>query len=224
MTDQQYYEFIQPYTDAMQILLTRVDILKHSLYGDVSLPSVHNIQERIKKKQSIEEKLAKRGLPSTVASAKDYLQDIAGIRIICYFVNDIYSLVHALKKQADLVLIREQDYITHPKPNGYRSYHLILGIPVYCMDGMEYFPVEIQLRTMSMDIWASMEHRILYKKSRSDRPAVTAELKEYAEMLLTIEKRFEKHSETGEFSISDTGEKTLKAPPAPLPESIPPPR
>ena len=95
------------------------------------------------------------------------LQDIAGVRIICYFVDDIYNLAKSLKRQADLIVIREQDYIKAPKPNGYRSYHLIVGVPVYCMDGMEYFPVEVQLRTLSMDFWASMEHRISYKKERA---------------------------------------------------------
>lgn len=209
MTDQQYYDFIQPYTDAMQILLTRLDILKHSLYGDVSIRSVHNIQDRIKKKKSIEEKLTRNHLEPSMANAKDYLQDIAGVRVICYFVNDIYNLVNTLKKQTDLVMIRERDYIASPKPNGYRSYHLILGVPVYCMDGMEYFPVEIQFRTMSMDIWASMEHRILYKKSHENRAAVAAELKEYAEMLLEIERCFEKHSEFGKEGEEDLQSDTI---------------
>ena len=95
--------------------------------------------------------------------------DIAGARVICYFVNDIYNLVEILKSQTDLIVMKERDYIAGPKPNGYRSYHIILGIPVYCLDGMEYFPVEIQFRTMSMDFWASMEHRINYKKERQDR-------------------------------------------------------
>lgn len=92
---------------------------------------------------------------------------ILQVQVICYFVNDIYNLVEILKSQTDLIVMKERDYIAGPKPNGYRSYHIILGIPVYCLDGMEYFPVEIQFRTMSMDFWASMEHRINYK--RNDR-------------------------------------------------------
>ena len=104
---------------------------------------IHYIQNRIKKKKSLEEKLIRRGKEPTVDNAKDYLQDIAGVRIICYFVDDIYNLAKSLKRQADLIVIREQDYIKAPKPNGYRSYHLIVGVPVYCMDGMEYFPVEV---------------------------------------------------------------------------------
>ena len=133
-------------------------------------------------------------------NAKDYIQDIAGVRVICYFVDDIYNLVDILKRQSDLVMIRECDYIASPKPNGYRSYHLIVGIPVYCLDGMEYFPVEIQFRTMSMDFWASMEHRICYKKERSDKEALTQELREYADMLVEIEDRFEQYNDVGHLS------------------------
>ena len=156
MTNEEYYTFIQPYEDAKEVLLTRLHVLKHNLYG---------------------------------------VADIAGVRVICYFVDDIYNLVDALKRQSDLIVVRESDYVSKPKPNGYRSYHVIVGIPVYCLDGMEYFPVEIQFRTMSMDFWASMEHRILYKMERKDKDKLAAELKNYADMLVEIESRFELHSE-----------------------------
>ena len=149
MTDEEYYEFIQPYEDAKQMLLTRLDVLNHNLYGEASARPIHNIQCRIKKKQSIEEKLLRKGKEPTVMNAKDYLQDIAGVRVICYFVDDIYNLTELLKSQSDLIVIRERDYIGNPKPNGYRSYHVIVGVPVYCLDGMEYFPVEIQFRIIS---------------------------------------------------------------------------
>ena len=173
MNDEEYYNFVRPYADAMQMLLTRLDVLNHNLYGKSDSRPIHYIQNRIKKKKSLEEKLIRRGKEPTVDNAKDYLQDIAGVRIICYFVDDIYNLAKSLKRQADLIVIREQDYIKAPKPNGYRSYHLIVGVPVYCMDGMEYFPVEVQLRTLSMDFWASMEHRISYKKERADKEELT---------------------------------------------------
>ena len=199
MTDEQYYELIQPYTDAKEIMLSRLNTLKHNLYSEPSCKPIHNIQDRIKKKNSIEKKLAKKGVDATSMNAKDYLQDIAGLRVICYFVNDIYRLVDTIKIQADLIIIRESDYISNPKPNGYRSYHLIVGIPMYYVDGMEYFPVEIQFRTMAMDFWASMEHRILYKQIREDKTEVEAELQEYAEMLMGLEERFE------HFSVQETG-------------------
>ena len=145
----------------------------------------------------MEGKLAKKGKEATVENAKDYLKDIAGLRVICYFVDDIYNLADILKSQTDLVIIQERDYIASPKPNGYRSYHLIVGVPVYCLDGMEYFPVEIQFRTMSMDFWASMEHRITYKKEREDKERLQEEFREYANMLVEIEKRFEQYNDVG---------------------------
>lgn len=138
MTDEEYYEFIQPYEDAKQMLLTRLDVLNHNLYGEASARPIHNIQCRIKKKQSIEEKLQRKEKEPTVMNAKDYLQDIAGVRVICYFVDDIYNLTELLKSQSDLIVIKERDYIGNPKPNGYRSYHVIVGVPVYCLDGMEW--------------------------------------------------------------------------------------
>ncbi len=194
MTNEEYYTFIQPYADACEVLLARLNVLKHNLYSESAGQPIHNIQNRMKEKDSMEGKLRKKQKEPTVMNAKDYLQDIAGIRVICYFVQDIYILADALKRQSDLIAIRECDYIASPKPNGYRSYHVIVGVPVYCLDGMEYFPVEIQFRTMSMDFWASMEHRVLYKMERDDREKIAAELKEYAENLVKIERRFEQYS------------------------------
>lgn len=195
MNEDQYYDFVRPYEDAKQMLLTRLDVLNHTLYKESFCCPIHNIQHRIKKKRSIEEKLLKKGKQCTVKNAKDYLQDIAGIRVICYFVDDIYNLLTILKKQTDLIIMKERDYVAQPKPNGYRSYHVVVGVPVYCLDGMEYFPVEIQFRTISMDFWASMDHRISYKKEREDKEMLTAELREYAEILVEIEQRFERYNE-----------------------------
>ena len=118
-------------------------------------------------------------------------QGSQGWRIICYCVRDIYTLIRALKKQRDLVVIKEKDYIKNPKDNGYRSYHIVLGIPVYCLDMMEYFPVEVQLRTMAMDLWASMEHRVCYKKEPDNREELAAAFKGYAQILEEMEKELE---------------------------------
>lgn len=193
-TDEEYLQLTGTYEDAKEIMLSRLNILNHNLYVKPLGQPVHNIQDRIKKKESLEEKLTRKGKETTLENAKHYIQDIAGIRVICYFVDDIYNLVNTLKKQSDLVVIRESDYIKAAKPNGYRSYHIIVGVPLYYTDGMEYFPVEIQLRTMAMDLWASMEHRILYKHERSGREMLAVELKEYAENLLAIEEKFEQYS------------------------------
>ena len=143
----------------------------------------------------MESKLACLGFTAGVANARNHLQDIAGLRIICYFVEDIYNLTAALKKQSDLVIIKEKDYIRNAKPNGYRSYHIVLGIPVYFLDTMEYFPVEVQLRTMAMDFWASMEHRVCYKKQPRNRERLEQDFCRYARILEEIEGEFETHNE-----------------------------
>ncbi len=196
MTNEQYYDLIKPYEDARRILYTRLEILNHSLYRDKrALGPVHNTQSRVKEKWSIEEKLKRMGLKDSIFNAKDSLQDIAGIRVICYFVEDIYNMAGILKRQPDLVVIKERDYISHPKPNGYRSYHIVLGIPVYCLDTMEYFPVEVQLRTMAMDFWASMEHRVCYKKNPDNREELEREFRRYAQVLEDIEMEFEAYNE-----------------------------
>ena len=196
MTNEQYYDLIKPYEDARRILYTRLEILNHSLYRDKrALGPVHNTQSRVKEKRSIEEKLKRMGLKDSIFNAKDSLQDIAGIRVICYFVEDIYNMAGILKRQPDLVVIKERDYISHPKPNGYRSYHIVLGIPVYCLATMEYFPVEVQLRTMAMDFWASMEHRVCYKKNPDNREELEREFRRYAQVLEDIEMEFEAYNE-----------------------------
>lgn len=192
MTDRQYLDLIVHYEDAGRVMKTRLEILNQNLHGRKSACGpVHNIQWRTKEKRSIEKKLEKLGLESTGSNARNYLRDIEGIRVICYFVKDIYDMVDSLKKQTDLVVMKEKDYIASPKANGYRSYHIILGVPIYCLDCMEYFPVEIQFRTISMDFWASMEHRICYKKNPANQEAVQEELLGYADVLKDIEQKFE---------------------------------
>lgn len=191
MTNEQYYELITPYEDAQKVLMTKLEILNHNIYRKNPQKPVHHVEHRIKSKRSMEEKLIKRGYTDSVRNAKERLTDIAGIRVICYFAEEIYDLVNALRQQSDLLVVMEKDYIKNSKPNGYRSYHVIFGVPLYCMDAMEYYPVEIQFRTLAMDMWASMEHRINYKKEREDRESIGPELYEYAMALEAMEKRFE---------------------------------
>ena len=159
-----YDMLVIPYKDATANLLVRMDSLNRDNRLKYKNYPIHHIQNRIKRKESIEKKLLKKNLMVSAEEAKENLTDIAGVRIICYFEEDIYSVVSLIKRQADILVLIEKDYIKNPKENGYMSYHLIIGMPVYHTDGMEYYPVEIQLRTMTMDLWASMEHRICYKE------------------------------------------------------------
>lgn len=159
-----YDMLVIPYKDATANLLVRLDALNRDYRLKYKNYPIHHIQNRIKRRESIEKKLLKRNLRVSAEEARENLTDIAGVRIICYFEEDVYSVVSLIKKQADILILIEKDYIQNPKENGYMSYHLIIGMPVYHTDGMEYYPVEIQLRTMAMDLWASMEHRICYKE------------------------------------------------------------
>ncbi len=191
MTNEQYYELIKPYEDVTRVMLTKLEILNHSIYSKDTGKPIHHIQNRIKQKKSIEGKLERLELTDSVMNAKDHLMDIAGIRVICYFPGEIYDLVECLKRQTDLIVIKEKDYIKSPKKSGYRSFHAVFGVPIHCLDAMEYYPVEIQFRTMSMDFWASMEHRICYKKEYEEKEAVSQEMQQYAKILEQIESRFE---------------------------------
>ena len=187
MTDEQYYTLIHPYQDAMNLILTRLKILNHTAYENEDFQPIHSITNRIKEKESIENKLVKKRVSTS-------MQD-ASIRVICFFEKDIRHLVECLKKQSDLIVIKEKDYITAPKPNGYRSYHVIIGVPIYYMDGMEYYPVEIQFRTISMDFWAAMEHRICYKNQPFNELEMKNAFLQYSEILEKMEKSFEVYSE-----------------------------
>lgn len=189
MTEEEYFCLIQPYEDALKNISVRVDVLNNDYRRKYQNYPIHHVQHRMKQKESIEKKLEKKGYEISSDSARNYLTDIAGIRVICYFVADIEAIVCLLKKQSDIVQIKEQDYIANPKPNGYRSHHIVFGVPVYHTDGMEYYPVEIQLRTMTMDLWASMEHRICYKGKQKDEAA--EELKRYARVLRQMEVEME---------------------------------
>lgn len=141
-------------------------------------------------------------------NAKEHLQDIAGIRVICYFEKDVELLAEQLRKQSDLILVKEKDYITNPKPNGYRSFHMILGIQVYSMESTEYYPVEVQIRTIGMDFWASMEHRICYKQERDNKEEIQRELLRYAEILKEIEEGFEGYNEQNQNEKARLSHKT----------------
>ncbi len=197
MTNEQYYELIKPYEDATQLILTRLEILNHSIYDHAMEESkpVHHMQYRIKEKRSIERKLERLGLTDSLINAKDNLKDIGGIRVICYFQSEIHELLASLKRQSDLIVIKEKDYMTNPKASGYRSYHIIFGVPLHTLDAMEYYPVEIQFRTLSMDFWSSLEHRICYKKERANKEELSKQLRTLSESLAMIEEELKGYIE-----------------------------
>ena len=167
-------------------LLQRIfqfEILGDELSGTSEHNPIETIQSRIKRPYSIARKLSKRGLPVAVESIAENLNDVAGIRVICPFISDIYAVSEMLQKQDDVRLIACKDYIQNPKSNGYRSLHLIIEIPVFFSTGKENIRVEIQIRTVAMDFWASLEHQIRYKNDSPVVRQLADELKECADII-----------------------------------------
>ena len=187
ISQEEYDQLVEPYREAMTRLEVRMNGLNEDYRKKYRDYPIHNIQARIKSSKSIENKLAFRELPITAYAAKDNLTDIAGIRVICYFVEDIFSILSLVRTQTDLLILKESDYIHYPKSSGYKSYHMVLGVPVYRIEGMQYYPVEIQFRTLAMDLWASMEHRICYKGETTDE--TTEAFQNYSAELSEMERR-----------------------------------
>lgn len=187
ISQEEYDQLVEPYREAMTRLEVRMNGLNEDYRKKYRDYPIHNIQARIKSRKSIEKKLAFRELPITAYAAKDNLTDIAGIRVICYFVEDIFSILSLVRTQTDLLILKESDYIHYPKSSGYKSYHMVIGVPVYRIEGMQYYPVEIQFRTLAMDLWASMEHRICYKGETTDE--TTEAFQNYSAELSEMERR-----------------------------------
>ena len=141
------------------------------------------IETRIKSPDSIATKLKKKGVPLTVENVRKNLNDVAGVRVICAFLDDIYQVAKILEEQDDVEIINTKDYIRKPKKNGYRSLHLIATVPVFFSEGKENVRVEIQIRTIAMDFWASLEHSVKYKKNVRDAEDIVYELRACADVI-----------------------------------------
>lgn len=144
---------------------------------------IHHIETRVKSLSSIIKKLRATGAPVSIISAKKNLHDIAGVRVVCRYVDDIYRIAALLLAQDDISLILEKDYIKSPKPNGYRSLHIVVDVPIYMSQGKLYCPVEIQIRTVAMDFWATLEHGIRYKNTEEVSQNIVEQLRECADVI-----------------------------------------
>jgi putative GTP pyrophosphokinase len=146
-----------------QILMAKLNILRQDLEIFQNINPIEHIKSRIKTPEAIAEKLSRMKLDITADNAKQYLTDISGFRIICPFAKDIYTLVETLTSMPDWKVSTQKDYISNPKPSGYRSYHLLIDLPIYYSGKTDAIPVEIQIRTAAMDFWSTMEHQVRYK-------------------------------------------------------------
>lgn len=187
----QFESLMIKYRAAVREVTTKLEVLNDELSSFVERNPIEGIQSRIKRPYSIAKKLKARGLPVAVESIQKNLNDVAGIRVICPFISDIYDVADMLLSQEDVLLIEKKDYIEKPKDNGYRSLHLIVEIPIFLSKGKENMRVEIQIRTVAMDFWASLEHQIRYKKGLEEGQKISEGLKECADTIARTDLRMQ---------------------------------
>ena len=188
----QFQQSMMMYSCAIREVKTKLEVLNDELSIRNKRNPIEMIKSRVKKPESIIEKLTRRGLSLDIDSMMTNLNDIAGVRVICSFVDDIYDIATMLINQDDVKIIEIKDYIKNPKPNGYRSYHMIIEIPVFFSDKKQFMRVEVQIRTIAMDFWASVEHKIKYKKEVEGAEESIKELKECADMISSTDDRMQK--------------------------------
>ncbi|MBO4808500.1 MAG: GTP pyrophosphokinase family protein [Lachnospiraceae bacterium] len=188
-------EVILVYTSALHQVQTKLEILNDEFQHVHRYNPIEHIKGRIKTPESIVKKLKKNGRESTIDNMIQYVNDIAGIRIICSFSSDIYRIAEILRNQKDITVISEKDYITYPKASGYKSYHMIVTVPVYLSDRTIDAKVEIQIRTVAMDFWASLEHKIHYKFEGNAPENLKKELVDCAKMVSDLDNRMEQLNE-----------------------------
>ena len=185
----QFQEVMMMYTCAIREVKTKLEVLNDELSVRNSRNPIEMIKSRVKKPMSIVEKLQRRGLEVSLDSMINNLDDVAGIRIICSFLDDIYAVADMLVRQDDIRVIAVKDYIKNPKPNGYRSYHMIVEIPVFFSEMKKPMRVEGQIRTIAMDFWASLDHQLKYKKEMDNAVEIGEELKRCADVIAQTDKR-----------------------------------
>ncbi|MEO7126261.1 MAG: GTP pyrophosphokinase family protein [Nakamurella sp.] len=191
-----FARLLMEYQFAVDEVSTKISILRREFLHLHSYNPIEHVTTRVKSVESIFEKLLRKGFEPTIASARENLTDIGGVRIICSFIADTYRVMGALTKQNDLRIVTVKDYIKQPKPNGYKSLHLLVEVPVFLSSGPLPLTVEVQIRTIAMDFWASLEHKIYYKYS-GDVPAHLVEsLTEAADLAEQLDVRMEQlHSQ-----------------------------
>ncbi len=183
---EQMFRFVELehlYESAIREVKTKLEILDSEFRTKYAYNPIHHINDRLKSPQSMLEKLQRKGFPISVESVRKNLDDIAGVRVICNYIEDIYTVAELLTNQDDVKLITMKDYIKNPKPNGYRSLHLVIETPVFLSDRKELVHVEVQIRTIAMDFWASLEHELKYKTDAEVSADLAAQLKECAETI-----------------------------------------
>ena len=184
-----FIELMMKYNCALREVSTKFEVLDDEFSVRYNRNPVESIKTRIKSPHSIVDKLKRKGHEFTIDNIRDHISDVAGARIICSFPEDIYMLADMFMRQDDVTVVEIKDYIKNPKPSGYRSYHLIIDIPVFLTESTENMRVEVQFRTIAMDFWASLEHKLKYKKDidSPDAEEIALQLKECSERIAKID-------------------------------------
>jgi putative GTP pyrophosphokinase len=190
--EQQFKKIMLLYNSALKEIETKVSIISDEFQMLYRYNPIEHIKTRIKSPESIIKKLKKKGYPVTYNSLLTNLNDVAGIRIVCSFIPDIYKMVEMFDSSKDINIIEKKDYIKNPKESGYSSYHLIASVPVSFASGVVDVKVEIQIRTIAMDFWASLEHKIKYKYPNELPKNISKELKDTARMVTKLDKKMSK--------------------------------
>jgi putative GTP pyrophosphokinase len=175
------------YNAAIREVSTKLEILDDEFQVLHSHNPIHHIESRLKSPRSVVEKATRKGLALSIDSVRDNITDIAGIRVMCHYIDEVYAVAELLAKQEDIDVVKTADYIKHPKPSGYRSLHLVVSVPVFLSSATERIPVEVQLRTVAMDYWASLEHEIRYKGRAGVADELQAQLRDCAETIFATD-------------------------------------
>ncbi len=189
---QEFTKLMTYYRCAMMEVETKFNVLSEEFSLRHDRNPISSVKCRLKSPLGIKRKLEKYGCPYTLRAIRDTVHDVAGVRVCCSFLDDVYMLADAFLGQDDVTLITKKDYIKHPKENGYRSLHLIVGIPIFLASEKHVMHVEIQLRTIAMDFWASLEHQLRYKKDRDFTPEMADQLYNCASMSADLDMRMDK--------------------------------
>lgn len=188
----QMQRFLLEYRFAMQEVETKLAILREEFLHMHEYNPIEHVSSRVKSVDSLVAKLERRGISSEFEVIRNQIHDIAGVRVTCAFIHDVYRLFDLLTQQDDITVMEVEDFIETPKPNGYQSLHTILSIPVYLSTGRVDVPVEVQFRTIAMDFWATLEHKIYYKYARQVPDTLTRELKHAADTAAELDTRMER--------------------------------
>lgn len=180
------------YSSAVKQITLKFEVLNDEFNVLYARNPIHHVESRVKSFDSIAAKLEKKGLPLTIESAMKNVNDIAGVRVVCSYIDDVYRVAEMMERQTDVEIVKRQDYIETPNYNGYRSLHLDIKVPVYLSDRTEYLAAEVQIRTIAMDFWASLEHDIRYKADKSKLPqSINEEMLECAGKIAEIDRQMQ---------------------------------